>query len=152
MGHSFINFQEKGYWIPDAIVALIAKYMLVILEKEEQPEWLMKYREILVEVSFDDHPGWQDLQLDEHLTSQEKINDFVFLLKSLCIFLKRKGSYIDVDELNEYEKMYIGVYGARLWTKPVDIDKLIAVINHIENVALKKGGDGPGNPTILSIM
>jgi hypothetical protein len=128
--------------------------MIDVIDIEKHPLWIDEYRELLFETSQEQHLGWESLYLDEQLTSQERVDDFVFLLDKVCAFLKSKGSEIDVSELNDFEYSKATIYGSKsiaLWQQPVDVNNLISVIIHIKNVALKIDGYTSDKSPKLSI-
>ncbi|WP_046755958.1 hypothetical protein [Kordia jejudonensis] len=110
MATSFIHYMEddmdKGFWINDWFMELVAEYIRQVVEKhrEHYPEWLLELSDDqldLIRVGL--MPGAIDLAIYEYLETTQHEDLFIEVLKKTKELLRSKGSEISDEELTSYE-------------------------------------------------
>ena len=137
MAASFIEYKQKGYWIPDGFIALVARYIEVEIRNDVNcPKWIKFSAIHLKEVALEHCPGWASLNLDKNLTTEKRKNEYIKVLNMTISSLKKKGPLITLSELqNQADKEF-----STKWTQGILTDNLIAIIIRI--IKLIEGKDG----------
>ena len=149
MSKSFIEFKNKGFWIPDAVISLVARCMEDALERdEEHPDWIKAMREHLHHLALEHYPGWATLPLDEELNNPQRLEEFLHFLDRTIELLRLKGISITALELNHQRDKEFSTK----WTNEIKIEKLVYVIGRIRDLINGKDGYDYRENFILTIV
>ena len=114
MATSFINYVEvdmdKGFWINDWFMELVAEYMRQVIEKErdKHPEWLLELSDHdLDTIRLGLMPGGIDLGIYESLETKAHEDLYIEILEKTKELLRSKGPEISDKELTSYEMQKI---------------------------------------------
>jgi hypothetical protein len=114
MATSFIHYVEidmdKGFWINDWFMELVAEYMRQVVEEDRNtyPDWLLE----LSDHGFDTirlglMPGGIDLHIHEALKTPKHEKIYIKILEKTKQLLQSKGPEISDKELTSYEMQKI---------------------------------------------
>jgi len=149
MSKSFIEFKNKGFWIPDAVISLVARYLEYIITTDKMvPEWIAEMQNHLHHLSLEHYPGWASLPLNNNLTDEDKKKEFILVLEKTIDFLKTKGDVISIVELNANRDDNFST----TWQKDINTINLIHVIKRLINLINENDGYNYREDFILSII
>lgn len=134
---SFICYREKGFWIVDDFVSLIARYLVEAYKiSKHKCTWKDNMHNDLLVTSLGG--TWNlSLFLDKYLDNNNRVESFIEWIKETKELKVLKGNSILTKELNSYDKFY-GIYSE--FHEDLDTVILIELLNTIENIVNGRGG------------
>jgi hypothetical protein len=129
MSTSFIDYNEKGIWMPDRYVELLARYILQVLDNYDDKVQLTAFKERCSQIADGAYPGWNNFGFDTILIGKELV--ILEILSKTKSFLLSKGQAIYKDDLNSY---LMPQDRRGLWQEDVETSKLISYIIQIERL------------------
>jgi len=129
MATTYINYKDdNGFWIDEIYMELVFEYVLQMLKSEQK---LIHFSSELIEdLEFDSRGcsrGYLILDWKYILNTHEDKLFMIDLLKNTIGIVKRKGEFISVSELNQYEKGK-GINGQK-WPKPLKTSEIIKILD-----------------------
>jgi hypothetical protein len=101
MGSSFIDFKGYGFWARDTHIDLWLYLLVREIDKlESRADWLEAAREHWLEQATVSFVGLVQPQLDEYLTSQERVDLVIHLSERVLNLLYEKGGHVSGEYLN----------------------------------------------------
>ena len=101
MGSSFIDFKDYGFWARDTHIELWLYLLVQEIDKlGARPDWLIEAREHWHEQATVGFVGWVHPQLDDYLTSRERVDLVIGLSARVLNLLNEKGEYLSGEYLN----------------------------------------------------
>jgi hypothetical protein len=101
MGSSFIDFKGYGFWARDTHIDLWLYLLVREIDKlESGDDWLKGAREHWLEQATVAFVGWVHPQLDDYLTSQERVDLVIRLSERVLKLLNEKGGHVSGEYLN----------------------------------------------------
>lgn len=132
---SFISYKEKGFWIVNDFISLIARYFIETYKSNKyNSHWrgLLKNKFLLTSLG-----GYSlSLYFDEFIDNEYKYNDFINWINETKLYLKSKGNIISKEELNSFDKFF-EIYSD--YDKELETSILIDLFNDIMLIIEKKG-------------
>jgi hypothetical protein len=124
MSKSFTEFRGYGFWAQDSALE-VWLYVLAseIGKSTDQPDWLRSARKdwhLKATVGF---MGWICANLDEHLTSTDRLDVTVRLSNQALAWFHEQGPLISAEVLNSFRVGGEGAY----FTRDVETDNFIRV-------------------------
>jgi hypothetical protein len=140
MSKSFIDFKERGYWMSDGFVELIANYLFKTIDSmEDKPAWMSEMQDQLYIIMQGGCLGWNSFEFDDLLISEERVHLFNSIILKTIEAIENKGEYILKSELNAFEEIKTKELKS-LWTEDLDSQRLINLLKDIS--LLLKGEKG----------
>lgn len=147
MATSFIEFKNKGYWIADTFVSLIARYLIEARKKMpvKKHHWQMEMKDDLIPFALGATSGMKDLFLNKYLDCDYKIDDYIGWVEQAKDYLKLKGEYIPKEELISFD--YWG--DEVLWDEDLKTETLINLYDDLIDLVKGIGGGEPNSNSVL---
>jgi hypothetical protein len=147
MATSFIAYKNKGYWVADSFVSLLARYLIETRKKMlvKKHHWQSKMKDDLIPIALGQGSGAKDLFLDEYLDRDYKIEDYISWIEQAKEYLSLKGKFIPKDELISFDYMGDEV----LWNDDLETETLIDLYDELINIVKGKSGGEPNSKSVL---
>lgn len=147
MATSFIKFNNKGYWIADRFVSLLARYLCETYKKMFYKEsWQGQMKDELLLIALGSSSGGKTLYLDKYLDTKEKITVYINWIEETKSQLRKKGEYIFDEEINSFD--YFESFFV-VWSGNLETRILIGLYDEIINILVGNSGRSPSSKSVL---
>jgi len=134
---AFIEYKDKGFWIPEAFIEVISDYICLTFEDIG----LIIFSENLQEI-YDDCDsnrkgvklGMVNISLDDYITNEIDRNNFITVLEETKTRILNEGIELSIVDLNAFESRKIDNYFKSDWSYPIKTQSLVATINIMEQL------------------
>ena len=135
MATSFITKDDvHGFWIKDSLIQVICWGMVNVIDNSADilPDWMDdEFRDYFFNTSQGLFVGFSNLSLDEYIVSKERAVQFTEIITKTKGFFLRKGDYISIDDLNDFQKVK---ETKRVWVLPLETARVIKILTYLEDV------------------
>ncbi|MBX7203713.1 MAG: hypothetical protein K1X77_11635 [Bacteroidia bacterium] len=148
MPTTFIDFKSKGYWVPDSLIAITAKYMARAMLNEGLKEiWQQEYLLHLEHLTLEHYPGWASLLFDKVLTNADRIDAMIRTIHSATQLVLKEGEHISPASLFDFNPFEQTDENTSKWPTPIPSEKIAHILNtYIQIIEEKKGLDAASAP------
>lgn len=131
---SFIEYNEKGFWIPESFIEVLSQYICETFENIG----LSSFSENLTSI-YDNcnanrigvRVGMVDISLNDYIVSQSDKTELINVLTQTKNLIISKGQEISISALNQFENNKIDDYFKSEWIYPIKTQSLIATVDII---------------------
>lgn len=99
MASSFVEYNQKGFWIQDGILCITLIFLYDSMSESNIPPWAFEFRDHLKLNSLGDFHGFMHLNLDKYLTTDERGAFFAEIINKTTADLKTKDRRVNVGNL-----------------------------------------------------
>lgn len=140
MASSFISKDDvHGFWIYDDIFQVVCRYIELVIIKffpeMTGDEWIDNLLELLDKNAKGLFHSYMHLNLDEFITNDIKRDIFNSFLEEAKVYISKKGEFIPLTELTVFYKEGKIDYE---WKTPIKAERLIKVLNYLQDVVNDK--------------
>jgi|SRR5688572_25383982 len=147
MATSFVSYREKGYWIADDFVMLLARYLIEAYKRMPKgSHWKGKMKDDLFPSAMGGNSGGKSLYLDKYLDDSDKVEAFINWVTATQHLIKAKGKYISKDEINFFDHYEDGFVPEE---KDLETKILIDLFDDVINIVKGSSGEDATSKAVL---
>jgi hypothetical protein len=134
MASSFITKDNiHGFWVNDALMQVVCWGIVNVIDEIPSNDsfWVKgEFREHIFDNSQGIFIGFMNLGLREYLINQERNNLFNEILFEVRCFFKKKGDFIPMNELNDFQLIE---ETKREWISPLETKRVIKILDYLDD-------------------
>jgi hypothetical protein len=131
---TYIDFNSKGFWIPEAFVEVLSEYICEIFEVHDMSTFSINLQRLYRNCNHNrkgESMGMVDISFDSTVTNDTDKTTLIDVLNQTKSLIASKGQELSVNILNEFENRKTSDSFKSRWVYPIQTHSLIATIDII---------------------
>jgi hypothetical protein len=131
---TYIDFNSKGFWIPEAFVEVLSEYICEIFEVHDMSTFSINLQRLYRNCNHNrkgESMGMVDISFDSTVTNDTDKTTLIDVLNQTKSLIASKGQELSVNILNEFENRKTSDSFKSRWVYPIQTHCLIATIDTI---------------------
>ena len=132
-----IEYQNKGFWIPEAFIEILSNYICKVFEDMTINTLSPNLQEIYSECDSNrngENIGVVNILFDEFVTNEVDKSALIAVLEKTKILIQSLGEEISISVLNQFENNKLKDSFKKEWYHPIRTKSLISTLNIIQQV------------------
>jgi hypothetical protein len=136
-GQAYIEYKEKGFWIPEAFIEVLSEYICQTMESIGLNTLSENLQEIYENCNANRkgvNLGIVNILFDDYVINEIDKNNLITIFEQTKTFMLSIGLELSIVELNAFENRKINNYFKNNWSFPIKTQSLVATIDIMEQL------------------